>query len=99
MNTVVLTQVKHMILLLSFFFIILGSIFLTHPYVVEITDNLQTKMETKGPSMEDPKFGIEVVASGVDFPSDMAFLDTDDILLLEKNSGKVLRIVNGQILD
>jgi aldose sugar dehydrogenase len=99
MNTAVLTQLKHLILLLSFFLIPPGSILSNHIYGIEIADSLQTKMETKGPSMEDPNFGVEVVTTGIEFPSDMAFLDTDDILVLEKNSGKVQRIINGQILD
>jgi aldose sugar dehydrogenase len=32
---------------------------------------------------------------GLKFPTSMAFLDTNDILVLEKNEGKVKRIVNG----
>jgi aldose sugar dehydrogenase len=99
MNTTVLTQVKYMILLLLFFFITPGLIVSNQIYCVGIADALQTKMETKGPSMENPNFGIEVIATGIEFPSDMAFLDTNDILVLEKNSGNVLRIINGQILD
>ena len=31
-------------------------------------------------------------------PTSMAFLDYDDFLVLEKNTGKVQRVVNGQIL-
>jgi aldose sugar dehydrogenase len=99
MYTVILTQVKYIIILLLLSFISLGSISSTQGYGVEITDARQTKLETIGPTMENPNFGIEVITTGIEFPSDMAFLDTDDILVLEKNSGNVLRIINGQILD
>jgi hypothetical protein len=34
--------------------------------------------------MEDPNFGIELITTRIEFPSDMAFLDIDDILVLEK---------------
>jgi glucose/arabinose dehydrogenase len=88
-----------MILLILFSFITLGSILSIQRGCVEIADALQTKLETKGPTMENPNLGIEVVTTGIEFPSDMAFLDTNDILVLEKNSGNVLRIINGQILD
>ena len=36
---------------------------------------------------------------GLKFPTSMAFLDTNDILVLEKNEGKVKRIVNGIMLS
>ena len=35
--------------------------------------------------MENSNFGIEVITTEIKFPSDMAFLDIDDILVLEKN--------------
>ncbi len=35
----------------------------------------------------------------LDFPSGMAFLDTNDILVIEKNEGTVKRILNGNLLE
>ena len=43
----------------------------------------------------DPKLKIELVTSGLDFPTTMAFLGPDDFLILEKNTGNVKRFVNG----
>jgi aldose sugar dehydrogenase len=40
---------------------------------------------------------VQQVATGIDFPTSLAFLSADDILVLEKNEGKVIRIVNGTI--
>src|ERR671910_969414 len=48
--------------------------------------------------LSDPKLKIELVASGLDFPTTMASLGSDDFLILEK-SGAVKRITNGVILD
>jgi glucose/arabinose dehydrogenase len=46
----------------------------------------------------DPNLKIELVASGLDFPTTMAFLGPDDFLILEK-AGTVKRVTNGVILD
>ena len=51
------------------------------------------------PKLQDPNLGIAIVYSGLNFPSDMAFLDPNDILVLEKNTGIVKRIVNGSALN
>jgi aldose sugar dehydrogenase len=45
---------------------------------------------------EDQNLSAQVVYSGLEFPSNMAFLGLDDILVLEKNKGTVHRIVNGK---
>ena len=46
----------------------------------------------------DPKLKIELVTSGLDFPTTMAFLGQDDFLILEK-AGTVKRVTNGVLLD
>jgi aldose sugar dehydrogenase len=48
--------------------------------------------------IQDPKLNVELVAEGLDFPTTMAFLGQDDILVLEKNSGKARRVLNGSLL-
>src|SRR5215212_1369041 len=47
----------------------------------------------------DPKLKIELVTSGLDFPTTMAFLGPDDFLILEKNTGNVKRFVNGTLIE
>src|SRR5215203_5713121 len=49
--------------------------------------------------LSDPKLKIELVASGLDFPTTMAFLGPDDFLILEKNTGNVKRFVNGTLIE
>jgi glucose/arabinose dehydrogenase len=41
---------------------------------------------------------LKPVSNGIKFPTSMAFLGADDILVLEKNDGTVRRIVNGTLL-
>jgi aldose sugar dehydrogenase len=50
------------------------------------------------PNTWDPNLKVEVIAEGLEFPTTMAFLGPDDILVLEKEKGTVQRIVNGNIL-
>lgn len=67
-------------------------------FYFQVTDALSTA-EEELPILNDPSLIVEVVYSGLDRPTDMAFLGSDDILVLEKNTGTVQRIVNGQLLS
>jgi aldose sugar dehydrogenase len=51
-----------------------------------------------GPIIRDPNLKTEIAFSGLDHPTSMAFLGPNDILVLEKNTGTVQRIVDGQML-
>jgi glucose/arabinose dehydrogenase len=53
----------------------------------------------KLPSLKDQNLSTEIVFKGKFFPTGMAFLSAKDILVIDKESGKVFRIVNGQKLD
>jgi glucose/arabinose dehydrogenase len=47
----------------------------------------------------DKDIAFEPIFEGVDFPTSMAFLDPDDILILEKSKGTVKRFVNGSLIE
>src|SRR5215204_261739 len=51
------------------------------------------------PQLKDSNLDIELVASGIESPTSMAFLGPNDILVLEKDKGTVQRIVNGEMLE
>jgi aldose sugar dehydrogenase len=51
------------------------------------------------PTVNDPNLKVEKVFEGLRFPTKMAFLGPNDILVLEKDNGTVQRIVNGQMLS
>jgi aldose sugar dehydrogenase len=47
------------------------------------------------PSVKDNSLKLEQVISGLSFPTSMAFIDNNNILVLEKNTGHVRLISNG----
>ena len=49
------------------------------------------------PSLVDPALGVRTVVSGLDQPIHMAFLGDNDFLVLEKASGRVMRVVDGVV--
>jgi glucose/arabinose dehydrogenase len=49
--------------------------------------------------IKDSNLKVETVAEGLKLPTAMAFLGDQDILVLEKNTGKVQRIIDGKIQD
>ena len=49
------------------------------------------------PIMLHPRLAVQTVASGLVTPISLAFLGEDDLLVLEKNTGKVQRVVNGTV--
>lgn len=63
------------------------------------TSNGETDDDRNLPRIYDSKLHAQVVAEGLELPTNMAFLGPDDILVLEKNKGTVQRIVNGKMLS
>lgn len=54
---------------------------------------------SEGPSLSSKKLVAEKVVGGLETPTGIAFIGENDILAVEKNSGKVLRILNGDVLQ
>ena len=52
-----------------------------------------------GPSVKDNNLVVENVTGGFEKPTSMAFLGPNDILVTEKETGKVMRVIDGQIQD
>ena len=50
-----------------------------------------------GPTVLDPNLAVRAAATGLVTPISMAFLGASDMLVLEKNTGKVQRVVNGVV--
>jgi glucose/arabinose dehydrogenase len=50
-----------------------------------------------GPVAVDPNLRVELVTDQIEFPTKMAFLGNNDILVLEKNKGLVKRVIDGVI--
>ncbi|PWT89141.1 MAG: hypothetical protein C5B55_11885, partial [Blastocatellia bacterium] len=53
--------------------------------------------QSTGPSMLDPNLSVHTVVSGLSQPTSMAFLGVNDFFVLEKDTGRVKRVVNGVV--
>src|SRR5919106_1207235 len=47
------------------------------------------------PTISDPNIRVEKVITGLEMPSSMAFLDNDDIIITQKDNGRVRLVSNG----
>jgi glucose/arabinose dehydrogenase len=65
--------------------------------------SLPIAAQTAEPSMTVPGLGVRTVVRGLDQPTSMAFLGADDFFVLEKATGRVVRVkdgaVQGAVLD
>ena len=55
--------------------------------------------EDNAPALKDTALELELVSSSLKDPTSMAFIGPNDILVTEKNTGTVQRILNGEILE
>lgn len=68
-------------------------------YVVAQDKFAETEFTEEGePKIFDSNLKISTIAEGLNTPTTMAFVGNDDILVLEKDTGIVKRIVNGNVL-
>jgi len=52
-----------------------------------------------GPTLVDPGLRLSTVASGLALPTSIAFLGEGDLRVLEKDTGRVVRVTNGVVQD
>ncbi|GKS61916.1 hypothetical protein YTPLAS21_13740 [Candidatus Nitrosocosmicus sp.] len=58
---------------------------------------IKAPLAPAGPTVKDDNLVVEKITDGLDIPTSMAFLGPNDLLVTEKETGKVVRIVDGQI--
>jgi glucose/arabinose dehydrogenase len=58
---------------------------------------LPSGAQGSGPTMLHPNLAVKTVVSGLTTPTSLAFLGPNDIFVLEKNTGRVLRVVEGVV--
>ena len=58
-----------------------------------------TQLQAQGttPTLTDPRLAVRTVVTGLTNPTTMAFIGPHDILVLEKTTGRVQRVMNGTI--
>ena len=65
--------------------------------IVVLIAGSSASAQQAGPSMVDARLGVRTVAGGLVTPTSIAFLGPRDILAIEKNTGRVQRVVNGAV--
>lgn len=65
--------------------------------IVVLVAGSSASAQQAGPSMVDTRLGVRTVAGGLVTPTSIAFLGPRDILAIEKNTGRVQRVVNGAL--
>src|ERR671934_194047 len=68
-----------------------------HGLFGKLTVNPSSLPPPEGPTMLDPNLRVSTVVSGLNQPTSMAFLGPNDFFVLEKASGKVQHVVNGNV--
>lgn len=74
-----------------------ASLALTVPLVVSMMVVGSPAVAQDGPQMLVPNLAVRTVATGLVQPTTMAFLGEGDMLVLEKASGRVQRVVGGAV--
>jgi aldose sugar dehydrogenase len=94
---------KNIILLMSLILLFLH----TFSLIINVNDNnisnaayVRARPESSGQVILDPSLKVELIfKDGLKSTTSMAFLGPNDILVLEKNTGKVQRILNGNLQE
>ena len=60
-------------------------------------DGIPVTAQNTSPTMLDPNLSVRPVVTGLTQPSTMAFIGENDLLVLEKSTGRVQRVVNGAV--
>jgi aldose sugar dehydrogenase len=65
-------------------------------FIIACSDmSSQLTVQSNGPTMLHPRLAVRTVVTGLATPTTLAFLGPNDLLVLEKNTGQVQRVVNG----
>jgi glucose/arabinose dehydrogenase len=81
------------VILVSFLIISILSFLYSWHYITPLFARAKTSIE--GPSINDTHLTSQLIMSGLKAPTAMTFVGQDDILVTEKNTGNVMRIMNG----
>ncbi|MBA2268629.1 MAG: PQQ-dependent sugar dehydrogenase [Nitrosopumilus sp.] len=87
--------------LLLYFFTIILILFSSSYSSVYFSYGAYSKAQPSpdGPTINDDSLTVEKVTSDLTFPTSMTFVGNNDILVTEKNTGRVMRVLDGQVQD
>jgi aldose sugar dehydrogenase len=74
-----------------------GMLFVVFALLMTFASTNSAAAQEAGPQMLNPRLGVRPVVSGLNLPTTMAFLNSSELLVLEKNTGTVQYVVNGVV--
>jgi len=74
-----------------------GAFFMSLALLISFSAPPFVAAQSAGPTMLHPRLGVRPVVTGLMLPTTMAFLSSNEILVLEKNTGKVQYVVDGSV--
>ena len=87
------------IILSGLFALLLISSFTAFPIIrLSYGAYAKTSSSPTGPTVNDDNLTVEKIADNLDIPTSMAFLGPNDLLVTEKTTGKVMRILDGVVM-
>lgn len=94
------STIRNYIILISVVALIsFSTIYISQTYGQENLRERPFSLSPDHPHVFDSRLKVEQVVQGLDTPTTMAFVGPDDFLVLEKDKGTVIRVVNGRILE
>ena len=90
---------KYISLIIAVIIIVTITFYFSQTYGQKILRERPFSLSPDDPRVFDSRLKVEQVVNGLDTPTTMAFLGPDDFLVLEKDKGTVMRVLNGKILD
>ena len=94
---------RHYSTMISVLIIILVVISASFIYIesigeIDAQSSKKSKKEPSIPILRDTNLNTELIVDKLQFPSGMDFIGNDDLLVIEKNTGKVKRVSNGEVV-
>src|ERR1700752_1171092 len=74
-----------------------GLLFLALALLMSFSATNFANAQSAGPEMLHPNLGVRPVVTGLNLPTTLAFLSSNEILVLEKNTGTVQYVLNGVV--
>ena len=90
---------KHISLIIAVIMIATITLYFSQTNGQKIFRDRPFSLSPEDPRVLDSRLKVEQVVDGLELPTTMAFLGPDDFLVLEKDKGTVMRVLNGKILD
>jgi glucose/arabinose dehydrogenase len=74
-----------------------GMMFIVFSLLMSFTSTNFAAAQEEGPVMLDPNLGVRPFVTGLDLPTTMAFISSNELFVLEKNTGVVQYVLDGAV--